>query len=201
MALTHSELRRLNRIFGEEFGFNPHGQPNFRWMRTEEMFWFIDHGSGWRRTESGLLTYGHEYERRCWADRIGRCWTVAKWTFTPEDIWVNQHGDRVPWPKHGEWNPIENWKLEANQDPNLEITLEFCAALRFHREHSFEDWVREYDAEWEAYRKAKRSELESAINDAMTVSFNRLVDPFGASLESIGKKQSAASEPAVVTGS
>ena len=190
--MTHSELRKLNRIFGEQFGFNPQGNPNFRWMRTEEMYWFVDHGDGWLENKAGVLVCERRYDRRCWADRIGKCWILAKWVFTPEAQWIAQHGDKFPWARSGEWNPVENWKLEPGEDPSIDRTLEFCAALRYHRSHSLEDWLKKDEAELKALEVSKKSELESILNDSMTVNFNRPVDPFGGMESPIGKKKQSA---------
>ena len=51
--LTHSQRRALDRRLGAELGYNPHGQPNFRWVHADEIFFFIKHGDGLNRRDSG----------------------------------------------------------------------------------------------------------------------------------------------------
>ena len=44
------------------------------------MYWFVDHGDGWlEENKAGvLLVCERRYDRRCWADRIGKCWILRQ---------------------------------------------------------------------------------------------------------------------------
>ena len=96
---TDQELRNFNRTFGVEFGFNPHSEPFFRWMRTSDMFYFVDHGPGWTRSPAGLAVLDYKYERRCWADRLGVRWIIVKWKHWTEEEWKASFGTKMPYPK------------------------------------------------------------------------------------------------------
>ncbi|HYV63300.1 MAG TPA: hypothetical protein VE958_11535 [Bryobacteraceae bacterium] len=136
--ISASDLRRLNRRFGEEFGFNPHGQPNFRWSRTETLFRYVSHGEQYVRTPGGIFTLQKKYTPRCWAERYGKCWILTKWRHYTEDEWYGMVKGAMPYPKQGDWEPVETIRLGEEYpdhavEPNLDETQQACAAIRAHR--------------------------------------------------------------------
>ena len=140
MAITQSQLDRLNHRFGEAVGFNPHGQPNFKWVRTEQMVRYVDYSHGRPvQHESGLFLFSKQYVPRPWAERYGKCWILAKWRHYSESEWFTATKGALPFPAMGDWEPVENIRLgpeykEHEPDPNEESTTDAITAIKMHRE-------------------------------------------------------------------
>lgn len=168
MSLSSSKLRALNRRFGQEFGFNPHGQPNFRWVRTESMMRYVDYGGNWTpSTPSGLYLLKKDFKAQSWAERYGRCWILSKWKHYTEEEWFRRVGNSMPYPKQGDWEPVENIRLgpeypEHSPDPDQQATLDACAAIRAHRERTKRpNFAEEDEAELVAdYQKLVKSHTQ-----------------------------------------
>lgn len=170
------------------------------------MFYFVDHGPGWSRNPSGLMTLERKFQRRCWADRLGVRWIIVKWQHWTEDEWSAQFGTRkqanpskdpaaagtatdepswtatVPYPRHGEWLPIENWKLEEDEEPTPDLTQKFIWALKRDREMTIEKWVEQDEWQHKDNRRLWKSEWRSRIDDAMTA-FGRIPGSHGGQTE------------------
>ncbi len=141
MGISSSQLRALNRRFGQEFGFNPHGQPNFRWARTESMMRYVQTGGDWKPTAAGVLLLQKTFVAKPWAERYGKCWILTKWKYYTEDEWFQITKGSMPYPKLGEWEPVENVRLgpeyeSHSPEPDLQATLDACAAIKAHRERT-----------------------------------------------------------------
>lgn len=151
-------------------------------MRTSEMFYFVDHGKAWARNEAGLMTLERKFERRCWADRLGVRWIIVKWNHWDEGDWIEQFGTKIPFPRHGEWLPIENWKLEEEEDPTLDLTDKFVWALKRDREMNMADWIKRDEEDFARYLKSQKSELSSRVRNAMTA-YGRIPGTHGGQTE------------------
>ena len=140
MAISQAQLARLNHRFGEAVGFNPHGQPMFKWVRTEEMVRWVDYSNGRPvRHESGLLLLQKQFVPRPWAERYGKCWILAKWRHYTPDEWYAATKNALPYPMGGDWEPVENVRLgpeykEHEPDPDDRATDDAIAAIKSHRQ-------------------------------------------------------------------
>ena len=84
-GITIAELDRLNRKFGERFGYKPDPaggeSPRFRWQHSTETFLF--ERDGWYEMtvsdSTGLVASVPKFKRTCAAEFHGPCWLIGSW--------------------------------------------------------------------------------------------------------------------------
>jgi hypothetical protein len=192
VALTHSQLRAVNRPFGPALGFNALGGPNFKWGRTEELFYYVEREGGFALRGALYIPTPDHWERRCWADRLGRCWVLWMFEWKTEDQWNKEIGLAMPWPSQGMYRPVFNVTLD--RDPTLDDTARAIAAANAWRDRvgradkdasdrvAFAEMLAEDEREEAAYMKSKKSELDSMLDDAMTA-YGKIPGTHGESTE------------------
>ncbi|MGC4052879.1 MAG: hypothetical protein QM757_26425 [Paludibaculum sp.] len=134
-------LAKLNRKF-REFGVTDTGNLNFRWKLTSEMTFLYDSGQFEDvETECGLFVgQQRRFVMQSYADVFGKRWTLAR--LQPpidERLWKAIWADRVPWPRHGEYHPVENVMLDPGREPTEEVTCMVVLCLRLHRKTTRQD--------------------------------------------------------------
>lgn len=122
------------------------------------------------------MAWEPRYERKSWVERYGRCWILTKWKHYTEEEWYSKVRNAMPYPRHGDWEPVENVRLgpdypEHPPEPNDAATQEAIEAIRFHRTRAVEDIVNEPDI---AHRLAIKRQL-GLIGDEL----DDLVPAFG----------------------
>lgn len=124
MLMKHKALRRLNQKFAA-FGDNIHGQPNYKWVKLKDLFYLIETG-GFKegRTPAGIYFMQPVWERHSYAEIHGSRWVLAKWEppGVDEAEWYRQFSGMFPWPRHGEYHPIEDTILPAGVEPAEQLT-------------------------------------------------------------------------------
>ena len=120
----------LNRRLGEALGLIGGTHPRFCWKRSTELFWYFRENS----TEN--------FQRQCWADRIGPCWLLCQWmvpsgfdvstgTKYPltEENWFRMFRGQLPFPSRGEYTAHAETKLAPGQEPTTEMNQNYIWAL------------------------------------------------------------------------
>lgn len=167
---------RLNERF-REFGLTPLGEPKFQWKHTTEMYWFILSDAMQLVWTPGLERKAYCYD---YAMLLEPRWVLAYWKEpVPEQEWFDSGRSDFPWPRNGEFHPIENIDMPCGVEPNEFETGRAIRDLRRHLAaidqrdlHNGTDGVKnlvdEAKAKREAGKKAIKSEMESWLNDTMT---------------------------------
>lgn len=121
----------LNRRLGEGLGFALSGTlPRFSWKFSTEVFWYFREGV-------------HEnFQRQCWADRIGRVWLLCEWRLPTgfdastgqqyplnESHWWQMFKGAIPYPKGGSYNPYPETQLKPGELPTAERTQNYIWAI------------------------------------------------------------------------
>lgn len=172
------KARQLSQQHFTEFGFNPHGGLKFQWMRACDISVHIEPSDDGEfvQGESGLwIPGGKKYERHSWGEMrgaddapLGNCWMLAKWNSSiPEEEWWRRFGDLAPWPKHGEYTPIENWICRRDEDLERE-SAHAAYALRQHLGKKFNDFLDESNAKAEKNKRDERNLIGDFVDDAGT---------------------------------
>lgn len=115
--MTHIDI--LNRRFGDRLG-RPNGHDaRFAWKFAPEVFYeFRPHGSS-------------NFQRQCWADRIGPKWMLCQWrpTEISREAWLQSFQGRFPYPDGGEYKPHPETALPEGMLPTDELTAGYIASL------------------------------------------------------------------------
>jgi hypothetical protein len=118
----------LNRRFGECLG-RPNGtDPRFAWKHSTELHYYF-------RMEAH-----NDWQRRCWADRIGKAWVLCQWsppTMTlmgvefevTREQWFRTFGWSRPYPAGGEYKPYAETALKDGRRPGAEETQFYIFTL------------------------------------------------------------------------
>ncbi len=124
-------IDQLNRRLGEGLGLVKGGSmPRFRWVFSPDSVYYM-------KSETS-----YDFERKCWADRIGKVWMLAQWRmptwFNPktneakvitEQEWWNRFHGMMPYPNNGEYHPHPETALPPGSLPTLDITQNYIWAL------------------------------------------------------------------------
>jgi hypothetical protein len=164
--MTENQLRKLNRAF-REFGLTPNGATQFRWMHTTEMHFLVAAGFEENKTESGLIVgMKRTYEQHCYAEVYGPRWILAHWQEPiPRHRWVAAFGDSAPWPKDGEYHPIDNVMLDPGREPNEAHTEVACMAIRLHRKTTRQELTDSFHATVDAEKREMRNQIHDEMVD------------------------------------
>lgn len=171
------KARQLNRKHFALFGFNPFGGLNYQWMRATELHFLIEPTeTSMVQTPAGLWVPGElQYERHSWGEMrgadgkpLGNSWVMAHWVAPiSEAAWKTKYQNKAPWPKHGEYAPIENWVCRRDEDlENESAHAEF--ALRQHLSKTYDDFLEDATAAAQKVKRDEREEFGDFVDDAMT---------------------------------
>lgn len=171
------KARQLNRQYFSEFGYNPFGGLNFQWMRATDLHFMIEPSeTSTVLSPGGIWIPGEmQYERHTWGEMrgadgepLGDCWIMANWKATiPEKEWIAKFGHIAPWPKHGEYAPIENWICRRDEDLERE-SAHAAYALRQHLGKTFNDFLEESTAAAKKVAEDERNQFGDFVEDSMT---------------------------------
>lgn len=161
--MTDSDLKRYNRIFGQELGRHPNGHdPLYRWARTRDLFYLIEEAVD-TKTPAGLYVTVNGYRKITWEQRLGPGWVVAAWRSPGSEAqWKAQYGNVLPYPPEGMYFPIPNSHIPC--EPNDEITMEAIAKIRQPLEEGYEKILARCQADSEAADAKLRSDLSDEID-------------------------------------
>jgi hypothetical protein len=116
--MTHVEF--LNRRFGEELG-RPNGiDPRFAWKYAPEVYYYF------------RPHYAASFERRSWADRIGKRWMLCQWrpTELSREQWQQAFRGAYPYPEKGEYKAHPETALWPGMLPTSELTAGYIRTLK-----------------------------------------------------------------------
>ena len=168
---TTNELKRWNHLMGEELGFNPHGEPVYRWEFSEhahrKKVLVEDERTiamEWQPTAGGLYM-----PQPVIIDAVGwpglkSKWVVTHWRFVPKEEWEAGPTRYLPWPWRGTYHPT-NCNLNAGEVPTLAITQEFIGMCKREREHTFADYMNQAEAGLEKLDKWQGDQIDNHIGD------------------------------------
>lgn len=141
-------INRLNRRFGEAFGYSILG-PKYRWAYTPDMPYWLKDGSATTQLPSGLYVPAPTYKRRTWAEIHGVCYMLSVYKLpVSESEFHSRYGATAPWPSKGEYQLIENVKLHSGpppEEPDDDLTDMAIWAVRRDLEKSFTTFKEEGD--------------------------------------------------------
>ena len=123
----NANVEILNRRLGEALGRPNGNDPRFMWKHSTELFYYF------------RMQAGSEWQKRCWADRLGKAWVLCKWnppmhTFEGVDFeitrdeWFKMFGWSRPYPRNGEYMPFAETALGV--EPDGEVTQFYISTIR-----------------------------------------------------------------------
>lgn len=174
------EIERLNRLFGQELGWNPPGGldgPKYRWVYSEHFIHQMvltgkrDYGEMVVRDELGndsgkrLVTLKRVTAPRKMSMFLDNQWLVSIWKWAPEDLWRKHFGSDLEWPQRGMYFPVDGAALAPGLLPSLDITLDFIRHMRHQLNTKRSDMDAAAEKALEREEKAGESLLEDKISD------------------------------------
>jgi hypothetical protein len=167
--MTERALRRLNHQF-EHFGRNPHGQLNFRWCNAKELYYLYETGQMEEvQTQGGIYYARAVYERHLFADRYGPVWLLAKWEPPACDAeeWSRRFGTAFPWPRQGQYLPIESAVLPEGVEPNEQLTEYTAWKLTRHLGMKYDDHLEDIHRQRRMQERGEKSQWSDQVDDAL----------------------------------
>jgi hypothetical protein len=120
------------------------------------------------KTPSGIYYMRTAYEKHNYRDLYGDVWVLAKWEAPISlDEWLGRVGTTFPWPKHGEYHPIESTVLPAGREPDEELTLYTIYKLYQHLGMKWPDHLRDAVQELAQRDKADKGKWSDIVDDMM----------------------------------
>lgn len=163
-------VRRLNERLGHALGKNPHDEPLYKWVHSEDFWhWMMDQNGFEEVTQpSGLITMAPTYTRRKMCPQFTDTWIIAHWQPPePEGMWRRMYGPSVLWPRMGIYTPANAW-AERGQLPCDGLTDRFIEIVSRHRAKTRAD-IRQEGEDIVEYEEREASRLrKDIIDDAMT---------------------------------
>lgn len=130
-------VRNFNHRLGSTLGLNPHGEPLYKWVYSEDFFhWMMNvrieaNDVGEVRVSpvlepvtqpSGLLLMEATYTRRKMCPNMINCWLIAHWNDAgSEAAWRTNYGPKIMWPREGIYTPVNAW-TERDKKPTADLT-------------------------------------------------------------------------------
>ena len=165
--MREKTLHALNKRF-EIFGRNPHGGLNFRWFNARDLDYMYECGTEEGKTPSGLFVIQTKWEKHSFADIYGPNWLLAKWQAPiPYSEWAKQIGTAFPWPRHGEYCPVESTVLRPGLEPDEDITQYTVYKLHQHLGMKAPDHLKRAYDEIEQRRKEDIGKWSDIVDDVM----------------------------------
>lgn len=167
-----TRIDELNRRLGEGLGLVPGtSMPRFKWALSTDCFWYH---------REHLLA---NFERRCWADRLGKVWMLVQWqmptyfdpssktsrVLTEADWWQSFNG-LVPYPAKGEYKAHPETQLRPELEPTADITQQYIKGLDLQMSTNYEQAVADGHLEM-ALDRARRDDAFMRQADDLTPAF------------------------------
>lgn len=186
MRIKERDLERMNRLLGQELGWNPaHGMdgPKYRWVYSEDFVHHMvlagkrDYGEMVVRDEAGLdsgkrlITLKRVTALRKMCKFADNQWLISVWKWAPEELWRKHFGTDLEWPQRGMYFPVDGTTLNPGVVPTTDITFSFIHHMR----HQLNTKRADMDAQAE---KAIALE-EKAQGDLITDKLDDLTSAFG----------------------
>lgn len=168
------EIRELNKRLGEALGWNPHGEPLYKWVHSESFFHWMRDISGYKEVQSpsGLSVMEPIYVERKMCPNMHDMWLVAHWHDSgSEHAWIQAYGSDALYPRHGYYSQSNACQVPG-QLPTATQTEDFIWMVRKHRMKTKADIYREGEDAVEARERANDSRRKDIIQDAMTAYMN-----------------------------
>jgi hypothetical protein len=163
-------LSELNALIEAEFGRNHHGDANYKWAMTSELFGFECKGHLVPRqilTPGGpLWAVESRYERYTVADIVGNRWAFAKWAHMRRGEWIAVFGTTWPWPSRGEYHMVGS-PMPEGEEPCHKSTEALIYHLHAHLAMTLEDHEQDLLVQLEEKKRNERGPVEDAIDDSI----------------------------------
>ena len=181
-----SEQRRieqLNRVLGQTFGYISFGdkgmRPKYAWLHTTAQDYWVhdgvmgDDGKFSPKRDvvampSGVLATIPIYKRESWATMYGPCWILAvRKPPIPESLHLHLYGGGVPWARHGDYQPIETFRVVTGKAPTEDANALAMYVLRQNLGMKLEDHEREGEEIHEQETNEKLTRIGDEMDDML----------------------------------
>jgi hypothetical protein len=173
--MTHGELRQYNRKIGLELGFNPHGEPRFKWQHSESMWRPMPTGEYEYKVVSqatGLLGAVPQTRMRKVNPLLHDQWVVCVWEAPiPQAEWMRQFGAATPWPAHGDYHPT-GVVLDPGVEPTVTLNDTFIGEMKRQMRKTYADHLVDAETSIAAGEHKVDTHLEDFCADAMPAFMN-----------------------------
>lgn len=187
-------VKRLNDRLGRSLGKNPHDEPLYKWVHSEDFWhWMMDHNGykevftpvkggprvhvdgaligkrpGRKYARKGVFAMEPTYTKRKMCPQFTDTWVMAKWQRPPlEGVWRTMYGSLVMWPRTGMYTIANAW-CERGQLPCDGLTDRFIEIVSRYRAKTAAD-IRKEGEDADEYEDKEASRLrKDIIEDAMT---------------------------------
>ncbi len=158
----------LNRRLYDSLGSIGGSRPRFCWMKSTELFWYF--------RENAL----ENFQRQCWADRIGGVWVMAQWQVPTgfdaqtgqnypltEENWYRMFRGTIPYPARGEYVAHPETQLAPGQEPTDELTANYIWALDKQMSSTFRGQLRGLKTDLDEHQNAfLENQHDMMLNEA-----------------------------------
>jgi hypothetical protein len=148
-------VETLNRRLADALGSIGCHLPRFCWKRSTELFWYYRDNAH------------SDFQRQCWADRIGVCWLLCQWRVPTgcdvstgtqyeltEQMWFRMFRGSIPFPARGEYVAHPETQVPRGHEPTAELTQNYIWALDKQMQATYREKLTECKADLDAHHDA-----------------------------------------------
>ena len=141
-------------------------------MHSTDLFYFIQNGTKVLEPTGDrvLAQVVPTYERKCWADRIGKVWAIAQWRVPSmsRQVWEQQvFGGLFPYPENGQWYFVDNTQLTDGMPPDEDTTALAIYGLRSQMEMNPATFVYEHERAEAREREQRIEEMADQVAEEL----------------------------------
>ena len=159
----------MNERIGASLGRNPHGEPLYKWVHSEDFWHWMRDITGYKQVTqpSGLIVMEPIYKRRKMMPHYHDVWIIAHWHEADNEVsWRIKYGADALWPREGYWTPVDAW-AEQGQLPTETMTDKFIELVKIRRSMTQADIAKEGQDIQDRIDRHAESEQDAAFADAV----------------------------------
>ena len=163
------QIKKMNERIGASLGRNPHGEPLYKWVHSEDFWHWMRDITGYESVTmpSGLIVQQPIYKRRKMMPHYHDVWLIAHWHEADNEVsWRIKYGADALWPREGYWTPVDAW-AEQGQLPTETKTDKFIELVQIRRAMTQADIAKEGQDIQDRIDKHAEDEQDAAFGDAV----------------------------------
>lgn len=165
-----TNIEEFNRRLGESLGFNPHGEPHYKWFDTNKWEHWMRKINDWKleRAPSGLFVRQPVYTTRLMCPALPDRWIIGHWHDPgSEFLWNQEHGADQLWPAKGYYVQTNFFCVEIGQRPTYSDNERLIMLARRHRSMTAQEDTAQMQAAMNYEEKQKDAKVDEFLDDLL----------------------------------
>lgn len=166
-----TNIDQLNKRLGEALGYNPHGEPHYKWFDTNKWEHWMRKLDDWkleRDPKSGLFVRQPIYVKRLMCPALPDRWIIGHWHEpVSEFLWRQANGADQLWPAKGYYVQTNFWCPEIGQEPAYSDNERFIMLARRHRQMTWQEDTEQMQAAIDYEERQRDVKVDQFLDDLL----------------------------------